>query len=324
MEGLIFANSVAKSKETTMFSSERFARLIDSASLADAVKILVEANYGDGTVVEDATDFELILKEEERVLRDFVTYVNRDAEGFECFFLQKDYQNIKAIVKCGYQGDDPTRMLVDGGLVSVEKLKEELATDAPRINQYADEAIKQIRSYEGIEKSPRMIDTLLDKAMYQDICVRISNKKTDKYIKKYFVSYIDCTNICSYVRCVRIGGAAAFFESNFIAGGTLDYSYFASKYPDVEALRSAIEYTDYKALAEKMTVASMTEFDTMRDNLLLEVFKSNRNDMFSVAPMIGYYLGKLTEISALRIALVCVKNGVPKDEIEKRLRKMYA
>ncbi|MFI3229459.1 MAG: V-type ATPase subunit [Bacillota bacterium] len=324
MEGLIFANSVAKSKETTMFSSERFARLIDSSSLAEAVKILVEANYGDGAVVEDPTDFELILREEERVLRDFVTFVNRDAEGFECFFLQKDYQNIKAIIKCGYQGEDPTRMLLNGGLLSPETLKEELATDTPRINQYADSAIKEIRAYDGIEKSPRIIDTLIDKAMYKDICARISNKKTDKYVKQYFVSYIDCTNICSYVRCVRIGGAAAFFESNFIEGGKLDYSYFASKYPDIEALKSAVEYSDYKALAEKMEVASMTEFDTMRDNLLLDVFKSNRNDMFSVAPMIGYYLGKLTEISALRIALVCIKNGVPKNEIEKRLRKMYA
>ncbi len=323
MEGLIFANSVAKCKENTMFSSERFARILDCGSIADAVKVLVEANYGEGTIVEDPTDFELILKAEEKALCDFVTSIDQEV-GFECFFIRHDYHNMKAIIKCGYQSEDASRMMVDGGIMAVDFLKEQLGSDSPKINQYVDEAVAEIRVKCSDEVSPRLIDTLIDKAMYRDICQRLSKKNTDKYIKQYFKSYIDCTNICSYVRCARIGGAASFFESNFIEGGGMDWSYFAAKYPDIEGLRNAIQCSDYGKLAEKIALESMTEFDTMRDNMLLDIFRQNRSDLFSVAPLLGYYLGKMTEISALRVALVCIKSGVARDEIDKRLRKMYA
>jgi V/A-type H+-transporting ATPase subunit C len=68
----------------------------------------------------------------------------------------------------------------------------------------------------------------------------------------------------------------------------------------------------------------MTEFDTARDNHILNIFKENKHDMFSVAPVMGYYLAKMNEIKVIRVVLVCIKNKVPQKEINKRLRLMYA
>ncbi len=46
--------------------------------------------------------------------------------------------------------------------------------------------------------------------------------------------------------------------------------------------------------------------------------------MFSVAPILGYYLAKLNEIKVIRVVLVCIKNGVPEDQMKKRVRELYA
>jgi vacuolar-type H+-ATPase subunit C/Vma6 len=58
--------------------------------------------------------------------------------------------------------------------------------------------------------------------------------------------------------------------------------------------------------------------------MLLNIFKSDKNDMFSVAPMAGYYLAKQTEIKVARMVLVCLKNKVDKLLIKQRLRELYA
>jgi vacuolar-type H+-ATPase subunit C/Vma6 len=46
--------------------------------------------------------------------------------------------------------------------------------------------------------------------------------------------------------------------------------------------------------------------------------------MFSPAPVAGYYVGKMSEIKTVRLILVCVLNGVAKEEIYRRLKENYA
>ena len=57
---------------------------------------------------------------------------------------------------------------------------------------------------------------------------------------------------------------------------------------------------------------------------LLNIFATNRGDMFSLAPIVGYYLAKLNEVKVLRVVLVCIKNNVPTEEMKKRVRALYA
>ena len=46
--------------------------------------------------------------------------------------------------------------------------------------------------------------------------------------------------------------------------------------------------------------------------------------MFAIAPIVGYYLGKLNEIKVLRVVLICIKNKVDVKEMKKRVRELYA
>ena len=90
-EGLIFANTRAKARENNLFSEERLQRMMECETLKDAVRILVEANYGGGMIVSDENDFENILQEEQKIVTDFIREVAPEGIGFECFFLRNDY-----------------------------------------------------------------------------------------------------------------------------------------------------------------------------------------------------------------------------------------
>lgn len=324
VEGLLFANAVAKAKEEKLFSSERLNRMLDAKKLSDAVKVLIEANYGCGTVPESPEDYEEILAAEETEVLAFIAQSALVNAGFECFFLQADYFNAKALLKASYRGTAEEPPLKSGGYIPVSELKEKLFAEEPNLTPYLDEAVKEIRKACEGGVSPRAIDTFIDKAMYKDIAARLKPRTADKYVKLYFSSYVDCVNIDSFVRSARVNADVKFFASNFIEGGTLTEDALTGVYPDADKLTGLLKNTPYSAFADKLNSTELTEFDTARDNFLLEIFHANRSDMFTVAPIMGYYIAKMNEIKTLRIVLISVKNGVARADVSKRLRNMYA
>ena len=155
--------------------------------------------------------------------------------------------------------------------------------------------------------------------------IDIISTDCDKFLKEYFISLIDTTNISSFFRVVQIGGLMSFFAQNFIEGGNIDINIFADSFSDPYAkLTKALQGTVYFDMAEKIEKGDLSVYETSQDNYLLKIFSANKNDMFSVAPIVGYYLAKLNEIKVIRVVLVCIKNKVAKDIMKKRVRVLYA
>ena len=46
--------------------------------------------------------------------------------------------------------------------------------------------------------------------------------------------------------------------------------------------------------------------------------------MFSVAPIVGYYFGRLTEIKTVKLIVSAVKNNLDKNLLRQRTRDLYA
>jgi V/A-type H+-transporting ATPase subunit C len=324
-EGLIFANTRAKAKELNLFSEERLLRMMECAELRDAVRILYEANYGGGLIVDDEKDFEKVLLEEQRLVTDFVKEVAPENIGFECFFLRNDYHNIKTLLKAKYGGiTDISQMIMPDGIYSLDTLKTRVDSGKLDFTPYLAEAFETIeKRFEVGEGGPRIIDTLIDKAMFHDIVDRLK-KDCDEYVRQYFITLIDTTNILSLLRVFDINGQMSFFAGYFIEGGSLDISFFTECASDpYNKLPAALRWTQYQEIAAKIE-QGLPVYETAQDNLLLKIFSANKNDMFSVAPIIGYYLAKQNEIKVIRVVLVCIKNKVPKEEMKKRVRTLYA
>ena len=87
-----------------------------------------------------------------------------------------------------------------------------------------------------------------------------------------------------------------------------------------------MRYTDYGAATETALSDDngLVRFETAVDNMVVKLFKDNKYDMFSVAPIVGFYFGQLTEIKVVKLCVSAIKNNLDKNLLRQRLRELYA
>ena len=322
-DGLLFANAAVKTKESGFFGTEKLGRLIDSDSLADAVRVLAEAGYGGGSIPDDPDDFERLLRDEENAVENFVRKSAPSDTGFECFWLERDYHNLKVLNKAERFGAETEGLLLAGGIESAEDLKEKIAAGGTGLNEYALKALNDIQTAaENGKLTPRLVDCAFDKAAYRDVADRISKRGIAPAVKEYFTARADLTNITSLARTLAIGAGYDFFADCFVDGGEIPEERFRRAFRENESPYQLLRLTKLRTEADHAD--SVAALEKIKDDYLMSLFTASRSDMFTVQPIMGYYLGKKTEIKMLRVALVCIKNGVPREEIRKRMRKLYA
>ncbi len=322
--GLTFANATAKAKELGLFGVDRLGRMTEAKTLAEAVKVLIEVNYGGGTVGADENDFESILQAETALTEEYVRSTAPEGIGFELFRLKHDYHNLKALVKSHYSGMDPSDMLEEGGLIEPAAVKDALQGEKFELNPYMAKALEDIGFDSEVTPSPRQIDVVIDAAMFREIADRVRKRGVAPEVKEYFKINADATNLASFARCKVLGLDSKFFKEGYVEGGEYSADAIAAAFDNEQKLRDLLKDGVFAPYADMILGGDVTAFEVAKDNALLNVFRSRKNDMFSVAPIMGYYLGKLNEVKVLRIVLVCVKNGVSAEETKKRLRDLYA
>ena len=326
VDGLIFANTRAKAKENGLFTQERLNRMLDCQNIDEAVKILYEVSYGGGIILNRSSDFDELLKAEEKLACDFLKEIKIEGIGLDCFLLKRDYHNIKAMVKAKY--NDLTNydyMLTQEGVYSIDKLKTDLSNEKAKVNPHLDVALHYIKKQADIGKlSPREIDIEIDKALFQDLKERMEEVK-DVDVRKYFTALADCTNISIYLRTIKINESFKFFALSFVEGGSITQREFEKWFEQgEEAFKKGVRGYDYSLLLELIEDGELSRFEAAVDNYLIKIFQEKSGDIFTTSPIISYYLQKINEIKVIRIVLVCIKNKVSREEIKKRLRVIYA
>ena len=108
-------------------------------------------------------------------------------------------------------------------------------------------------------------------------------------------------------------------------GGTLGEDFFLSVYDaSLDVFRDKFKFTPYQSLvAEAVDGGNLVAFEVQVDNLLLDMCRKRKDDMFSCAPVVGYYFGKLAEIKAVKLVFAGVKNNVEPRLIKERMRDIY-
>ncbi len=324
---LVYSNARVKSLENGFLSQDKINRMVFAASLEEAVRVLLESGYGAGTIA-DAYDFETILSAEDKKVSEFMAESTVPKMGLETFLMKNDYHNAKAFVKAKYMhsNEDISYMLAPKGLVDVDELKAMIFNDNYQsLSPIMAEALSSIDSKRALgDKSPRTIDVTLDKAMYKDICKVLKSAKAPSMVK-YHQANIDFSNISNFIRYKNIGFDQKAYENDFIEGGDISYDTFKALYDQpIDTLLEKLRYTKYSQVTETINPKDLVPFETAWDNYLIGIFKQDRNDVFSVAPLAGYYVAKKIEIKVVRMILILIKNKIDVNIIKQRLRDYYA
>lgn len=317
MAELIYVASIARSLENTLLGSDKITRLVFAESFDAALKILAENGFGNAGEGVDA----MIAAEEQKLAR-----FMKEAEGIkglDSFSLRNDYHNAKALMKAKYGGiAEPDFMLAPAGKTDVEELKECVMND-----DYAKLPLQMAKALAEIDvhfatapHSGRYIDEVLDKAMYAHV---LEASKKAGSIEKYWQIEIDHANVQIFLRGKKHGMRMS--AGSFIPGGTIGTDFFAAAEGESEeAVLDKLCYTSVaKSVKEYLQTRSFARFEACKDNAQLQMFAADRYDLFSVAPVAGYYVAKKTELKAVKMILTLLKINADKALIKERLRDFY-
>jgi len=318
----LFQNAKIKHMETKLLSSQNVQRLLDCSKVDEAQKALLEFGFGAGLSLENSIDsiFEVEEQNAIAVLKDMNV-----GGALDTFLIESDYLNLKALLKAQALNNKVTPVLMPFGIYEVDTLKAAISTlNKELVPSYMIDAIEKINRLiqDGIV-TPHTIDTIVDKAMYENI---LSLAKKDKALKDYYVQKIDYLNILSFLRVRKLSLDVHFFEESFVDGGKLALNMFENIFEaPIESLKEIVKASQYEDIVTKVVDSNdLVAFEVSMDNALLKMWKDNFNDMFSIAPIVSYYITKKTEIKLAKLIVAGIKNKVDANLIKERMREIYA
>lgn len=317
----LFQNARIKAMESRLLGPAQLARLAEASSAAEVRKILGETGFG-SSATGDNLGVDKLVEAEERAAFVLLKEFNESGE-LTAFLLETDYLNLKALLKAAATGDR-NPVLGEEGVVPVEELRTAAEGDVRFIRPYMAEAVRAVERLAAENKlTPHGIDCAVDKAMFRDIAE--TAKKGGKDIVEYFALKTDCVNIATFIRCKRWGLVDKLFEENFVEGGTLDLAFFLAAYEGTEeAFTEKLRYTPFADIAEKAAEGNgLTALEKAVDEKLIGMWRSNKDDMFSAAPVVAFFLTKTAEARAVKLIYAGVKNNVDPRLIKERMREIY-
>ncbi|MBQ9276867.1 MAG: V-type ATPase subunit [Clostridia bacterium] len=317
----VFQNAKIKHMESKLITSQSVQRLIECQSANDAFKVLLEMGFGAGIPV-DTNDFDALFSHEEEnavaLLKEFNV-----GNALDAFMVEIDYLNLKSAFKAHATGTDFSSSLV--GLYDVNEMKSQIeGVESEKLPKEMKEAVSALLELEKAEKlSPRVIDVTVDKAMYKHILSLV--KKSGNLAKRYYIKKIDYLNILSFLRVQKLSLPLEFFVGGFIEGGTLARELFESSFDSVEKFKENTKPTEFREIVEKVADdKDVVALEVAMDNDLLKMFKDENNDLFSISPIVSYYLTKRTEIKLTKLIVAGIKNHDDPQLIRERMREIYA
>lgn len=317
----LFHNARIKAMESRLLGPQQLTRLAEASSAAEVRKILGETGFGSSATGENLGVDKLVDAEERAAL----ALLKEFNEGgvLTAFLLEADYLNLKALLKAAATGER-NPVLGEEGVVPLDDLRAAAEGDVRFIRPFMAEAVRAVEKLAAENRlTPHGIDCIVDKAMFRDIAA--TAKKGGKEIAEYFALKTDCVNITTFLRCKRWGLSEKLFEENFVEGGTLGAEFFLEAYEGTEeAFCEKLRYTAFADIAEKATEGNgLTALERAVDEKLVAKWRRNKDDMFSAAPVVAFYLTKTAEARAVKLIYAGIKNNVDPRLIKERMRDIY-
>lgn len=307
-----------RAMETRMLTREKLDRMIEARDTAEAMKVLDECGYAGGSLDE------MLAKAREDVFRDMARSVP-DPRLVEVFQIKYDYHNAKAILKAQAMGQDPSRLLLEGGRYDPVKLldnwqRESLRDYTPTFRKAMEEAAGVLAE----EADPQKADLILDRASCLEMA-DLAKALDSKFLQGYVRLTVDVANLRSAVRVHRMGRDAEFLRQALLEGGNVSVQTIAAARG--ESLADVFRGGPLTAVAElggKLTAGgSLTAFERECDNALTAYLETARRTPFGEETVIGYLYAREQEFTAIRAIFAGRTAGLDGDTIRSRLRETY-
>lgn len=310
-----------RAMENRLLTRERMDRMIEARDAGDAMKVLSECGYPDGSSLDA-----VLAQARADVFRDMQT-ASPEPRLVELFQLKYDYHNAKTILKAQTVNTDPQRLLMPGGRYDPLKLldawrKEDLRDCSDAFRQ----AITKAQDVMAETRDPQQADLILDKACYEEMA-KLAHDLDSAYLQGYVRLSVDIANLRAAVRVARMGRESDFLRQVLLPGGNVSEQAIAAAHG--EAVADVFRAGPLAKAAEagaKLTQpgsGALTAFERECDNALTEYLAAARRVPFGEQSVVGYLYAKETELTAIRTIFAGRAAGLDGDTIRQRLRDTY-
>ncbi len=325
----IFACARVRANEKNLLTHDRLNIMAESKTPEDAMKMLQEAQYGDGGEVQRPSSYERLLLQEIEKLYRLMKEVAPKEESFRIFFYPFDYHNIKTLLKAEILGIDARGSLMEGGTIDPSAMavlvkERNYMGMTPHMRKAIEEAV-DTHARTG---DPQSIDLACDRECYADIC-QSAKKSGSKFVQGYVRLLIDSVNLKTFARARQIGQPWSFFSGAFLPGGDISEKTFVAGYEEpLQQFAARISSSPLARAAEEGAAdirekGSFTVIEKLCDDALMNYVKDAKYISVGIEPLIAYMAAKQTEIKSVRIILAGKLAGISSDLIRERLRETY-
>ena len=321
MANAVFAGGRASALQNYLLGEERINRMIDATSLDDALKVLMEINFGDGFSISTPIHFEKLISIEEEKLYSFIKSTSPSEKLKEFLLLKNDYHNAEAFVRAKHLKIDDDKMLVNDGVYEKDKLKDLIfADDYKGLPKPLRSAIIQCDNlFISNKASGVLVSNIFNKAYFEHL---YSVSKGDKILTRLFKNKVDCVNIGVAFRIRNYSKANSFFIDN----GTLSPSDLKKLCENsFDELKVYFKFSPlFKvvmlAIEDAEKNKPLLEFEKFTDFYPVSLLDENKYSISGNLPFMRYVFNKLNDFINIRIIMIGLINGLDKNQIKNRLR----
>ncbi len=324
-----YAVGRVKVLEKRMLDANRIERIITADNIDEQLKILAETEYAPylPNKFETSLNIDIFLGSHLSYLFQFLEEITDLPALINFFRAEYDFHNLKALLKAKTVQKNVDTVLLDCGLVSIDRLKKildnEKISDLPvYLQEPFGKALEDIEK----EKNYFLIDNAIDKSMYKFLSEEAASLKCN-YLNRLINVMIDGANLKSFIRSQEFSDRYNFLKEVIIDGGELKGDELlrlgAKTSEDVASYLSRSRYNEISQLFVGEDDSEIKYFDRILDNILINEAAPARYLSSGLEPVAGYLIGKKIEIKNLRLLLVGKLNNLPPVEIKDYLRDLY-
>ena len=324
-----FPCAVIRGNERTLLSRTDLIRVVEARQLQQAMAVLAEFGYGDGSASARPGDFEKILREEQKRVSQLVFSNLPDQETLRFLCCPADYHNVKVLLKAEFLGISAEPLLLSGGSIEGERMAQ-LIRDRNFIplSQTMKEAVADAIDRFARGRDPQEIDITLDKACYKEMWEGASASENE-FLMGYVQLLIDILNINTFFRLRRMGKGWDFFQKVFLTGGTIDGKVFTANYEEpCQQLAEKLAPYGFRDIVGRggglaVETGKYTLLEKLCDDAKIRYLANAKYITAGPEPVAAFYLAKESEIKNLRMVLTGKLSGTSEEIMKERLRETY-
>lgn len=314
----LYANGRIAVMSTRLLGADKFTRLAESNTLAEAVKLLIESGYGGGAALSNPNDYEqLLIAELDEALK-VLKELCGNKHAVKYFLAKYDYLNAKALMKCKYMRQDGLAFCYTEASIAPNTMQQAFVSDDYSVcSKNMAEACDAIdTAYAEGNRSPSIVDVTLDKAMFADMLIYANKCRLRfRFVKEMFAYLADTTNLMSAYRVKKAGLDKSVYADMLVIGGKISRDLLLELFDNLQQYSNlSYEYKQFYALCSTDN-ASLLTAEGEQKNHLYKILRDNA-DLTTIQPVLEYFFNKVNEIERIRKVFVAIKSGFDKDKIK--------